>query len=189
MTAGTGATTRAPRGRQFAAAARSTGAGSLDGIGRAAGQFVDRFGRGERHLPYTVLGILAIALLGAIVVPLSIPEPLPETPKEQLMAERFLVAWAAPGSPTATVGATAPTLDEVVKAYGTDGGTACTGALAEAYDPLVTKTPGGGTSFDKAGFARTKVVHSVYCPDRSPAFAKFVQRRAALNARAARAAS
>lgn len=189
MTAGTGAATRAPRSRQLATAARSTGAGALGGIGRAAGQVADRVGRGERHLPYTVLGILAIAVLGAVVIPLSIPEPLPETPKEQLLGERFLTEWAAPGSPTVATGATAPPLDEVVKAYGTDGGTACTGTLAEAYATLLIKKPGGRQVVNKDAFAQMKVAHSVYCPGRTAQFAKFVQRRAALNARAARSAS
>lgn len=189
MTAGTGAATRAPRGRQLADAARSTGAGALDGLGRAAGDLVDRIGRGERHLPYTILGVVAIALLGAIVVPLSIPEPVVETPRDQVMGERFLIAWAAPGSPTAASGATAPKLDEVVKAYGADGGTACTGTLADVYETLVTRNPGGRVAFDKAAFARTKVIHSVYCPGRTQAFATFMKRRAAINARAANAAA
>lgn len=186
MAAGTGAATRAPRGKQLAEAARSTSAGALDGIGRAAGDLADRIGRGERHLPYTILGVLAIALLGAIVVPLSIPEPLPPTPpKEQLMGERFLAAWGAPGSPTAASGAAAPKLDEVIKAYGTDGGAACTGTLAQAYETLVTRRPGGRVAFDKAAFARMRVAHSVYCPGRTQPFATFMKRRAAINARAA----
>lgn len=141
----------------------------------------------ERHLPFTVLAVLGIALLGLVVVPLSIPDPLPEPDPGQVMAERYLLAFAAPGAPTLAQGLKAPSSAEVMKTYGTDGGTACTGTLKDAYDTLVTTTASGGTAFDKAGFATMKVAHSVYCPDRTPKFAQFVQRRSALNARAARA--
>ena len=148
-------------------------------------------GDGDRHFPYTILAVLGIVLLGLVVVPLSIPDPLPEPDPAQVKGEQYLLAFAASGSPTAAQKLEAPALDTVVSTYGTDGGTACTGSMAEAYDTLVTKTAGGGTTFDKAGFAQMKVAHSVYCPERSVGFGKFVARKAALNkaARARAAAS
>lgn len=139
----------------------------------------DRSADRELALPFTITGILAIVLLGLVVVPLSIPDPLPEPDPARVLGERYLVAFSEPGSPTAAVKARIPTMDHVTKTYGTDGGTACTGSLAEAY-----ALARSGRSVDPAALASIKVAHSIYCPDRTAKFTTFVKRRAALNASA-----
>ncbi len=143
-------------------------------------------GDGDRNFPYTMLAILGIVLLGLVVVPLSMPDPLPEPDPADVLAQQYLLAFATSDSPATAQKLTARPAAEIASAYGTDGGVACTGSMAEAYDTLVTKTPTGGTTFDKAGYARMRVAHTVYCPERSVGFGKFVARKAALN-KAARA--
>jgi hypothetical protein len=146
----------------------------------------ERIQQGDRDLafPFTILGILAIVLVGLVVVPMSIPEPLPAADPAQVLGERYLVAFSASGAPTVAVKAQIPTIDNVVKTYGADGGIACTGSLAEAYELAVSTPPGGGYAFDSKTLASVKVAHQVYCPDRTAKFAKYVQRRSALNAKA-----
>jgi hypothetical protein len=145
-----------------------------------------RVQQGDRDLsfPFTIVGIVAVALVGLIVVPLSIPDPLPEADPAQVLGERYLVAFSASGAPTVAVKAAIPTMATVTKTYGTDGGTACTGSLAEAYELAVSTPPGGGYSFDPKAFAAVKVAHQIYCPDRTAKFDTYVKRRSALNAKA-----
>lgn len=136
---------------------------------------------GERHLAYTLIACGAILLLGLIIVPLSIPDPLPKPEPAQLMGERYLRALPAKT-------ADRPTLDEVMKTYGEDGGEACTAKLPDAYQQLLTKRPNGGMTFDKAKLARMRIVHRVYCPERTTEMSKYVRQRSAANARARQAA-
>ncbi|MCB0877905.1 MAG: hypothetical protein KDC46_02860 [Thermoleophilia bacterium] len=140
--------------------------------------------------PFTILGIVAILLVGAIVVPLSIPDPLPEPDPSQVLAERYLMAFSAPDSPTVAAKLSVPTADQVVKSYGSDGGDACTGSLADIYGSVTTTGSTGAVVIDKEALARTKVAQSVYCPDRSAGFSKYVARESAkrMAARAAAAA-
>jgi hypothetical protein len=140
-------------------------------------------GEADRALPYTAAGMLAILLIGAIVVPLSIPDPLPEPDPTPLLAERYRLVFNEPSSPTAIAGIEAPSVEEVIKTYGADGGAACTASIEEAYESLVTPTQAGVT-FDRAGFAAMRVAHQVYCPERTAQMATYVQNRAARNAQA-----
>lgn len=133
---------------------------------------------GERHLAYTLLLVSAILLVGLIVVPLSIPEPLPGPDRSQVLGERFLRAIPVNG-------ADRPTLDQVKQSYGVDGGDACTAKLAGAYQLLITKVgTGPRTGFSRAAHARMRVVHRVYCPERTAEFSKYVKARSAATARA-----
>lgn len=133
---------------------------------------------GERHLAYTLLLVSTILLVGLIVVPLSIPEPLPGPDRSQVLGERFLRAIPANA-------ADRPTLDQIEKTYGDDGGDACTAKLGDAYRQLVTKVGSGPrTAFNRAAYARTRIVHRVYCPERTAEFTKFVKTRSAATARA-----
>lgn len=133
---------------------------------------------GERHLAYTLILVSAILLVGLIVVPLSIPEPLPGPDRSQVLGERFLRAIPANAGDR-------PTLEDVQKAYGEDGGDACTAKLPAAYQLLVTKVGAGPrTAFNRAAHARMRIVHRVYCPERTPEFNRYVRSRTAANARA-----
>lgn len=133
---------------------------------------------GERHLAYTLSLVSVIMLIGLIVVPLSIPEPLPEPDRSKVLAERYLRAIPANA-------ADRPTLDEVQKTYGDDGGDACTAELADAYQLLIAKVgTGPRTAFDRGAHARMRIVHRVYCPERTAAFSEHVRARSAANARA-----
>lgn len=133
---------------------------------------------GERHLAYTLALLSVILLVGLIVVPLSIPEPLPEPDRSQVLGERFLRAIPANA-------ADRPTLDQVQETYGEDGGEACTAELADAYQLLITKVGNGPrTAFNRSAHARMRIVHRVYCPERTTEFNQFVRTRSVANARA-----
>jgi hypothetical protein len=139
---------------------------------------VDDWHSGERHLVYTIIACAAIMLVGLIVVPLSIPEPLPGPERSQVLGERYLRAIPVNA-------ADRPTLDQVEKAYGDDGGKACTAKLADAYQLLVTKVgKGPRTAFSKAEHAKMRIVHRVYCPERTEEFSSYVRTRTLANARA-----
>lgn len=138
-----------------------------------------------RHLPYTIVAVTAIVLLGLVVVPLSIPDPVPPAPRSEVLGEQYLVAFGAPGSPAVAAKLPVPSLAQVTKTYGADGGTACTGSLAEAYELVATVRGPGRVSFDRTEYARMRVAHSVYCPDRTKRFATWLKRRNELNAAAA----
>lgn len=162
----------------------STSTAPRSGLGRS---LLDRFHawEGDRTLPYTVAGITAILLLGAIIVPLSIPEPLPEpVSPEQQLAERYVTAFTAADAPAALADVAPPALTEVVATYGADGGVACTGTMVAAYGEVTGGAP-AATPVDPAALAAVQLAHAIYCPERSEGFAKFVARREALAARAA----
>ena len=138
----------------------------------------DDWTTGERHLVYTLALVGVILLIGLIVVPLSIPEPLPRPDRSQVLGERFLRAIPANA-------ADRPTLAEVEKTYGEDGGDACTAKLPDAYQLLITKVgTGPRTGFNRAAHARMRIVHRVYCPERTAEFNQYVRTRSAANARA-----
>lgn len=133
---------------------------------------------GERHLAYTILLVTAITLVGLIVVPFSIPEPLPGPDRSQVLGERFLRAIPANA-------ADRPTLAQVEKTYGDDGGDACTAKVPDAYQLLITKVgTGPRTGFNRAAHARMRIVHRIYCPERTTEFNEYVRTRSAANARA-----
>ena len=146
----------------------------------------EQWQRGDRHLVYTLIAIMGMALLGAIVVPLSIPDAPPGPPREQVLGERYLAAISAPDAPPAVRvnSSSTPTLDSVTSEFGADGGAACTAPVATTYATLLTKRPGGGTAFDTTALARAKVVQGVYCPDRTAELTDYVATRQAANARA-----
>ncbi len=137
----------------------------------------DDWNTGERHLAYTLIACSVILLVGLIVVPMSIPEPLPGPDRSQQLGERYLRALPASAKDR-------PTLAEVDATYGADGGEACTAKLADAYDLLLTKRPGGGKSFNRAAFSKMRIVHRVYCPERTKQFNAYVKQRSAAQARA-----
>lgn len=138
----------------------------------------DDWKQGDRSLPYTLGLLLVIGIIGLVVVPLSIPEPLPGPDRSQVLGERFLRAIPANATDR-------PTLAEVQKTYGDDGGEACTAKLADAYGMLVTKVgTGPRTAFNRAAHARMRIVHRVYCPERTAEFSQYVRQRSVVNARA-----
>ncbi len=138
----------------------------------------DDWNAGERHLAYTLIACGAMILLGLIVVPLSIPDPAPKPSHAEVLGERFL-------NTIPVNDANRPTIADVTKAYGSTGGEACTGTLADAYGMLITKVGAGPrTAFSPAAHARMKLVHQTYCPERAAQFGEFVRTKTLANARA-----
>ncbi len=153
-------------------------AGRAGGLQRWWSQRQQEWESGERHLAYTLALLAVITLVGLIVVPLSIPEPLPQPDRSQVLGERFLRAIPANA-------ADRPTLDEVQKTYGGDGGDACTAKLPDAYQLLITKVgTGPRTAFNRPAHARMRIVHRVYCPERTAEFNQYIRTRTGANARA-----
>lgn len=149
--------------------------------------FVDDWQQGQRHLPYTILAVLAILLLGAIIVPLTVNATRIEpTPERELLAERYVTAAAKVGGDVQTL----PSIEEAAKTYGTDGGDACSKAIPALHADLATKVKGSRrTSVDPVSVARLKVAMRTYCPEREPRYTTWLAQRAKAAARARAAAT
>jgi hypothetical protein len=149
--------------------------------------FVDDWHEGQRHLPYTLLAVLAIVLLGAIIVPLTLSATRIEpTPERELLAERYVTAAAAVGGDVRTL----PTIEQAAKTYGTDGGDACSKPIPALHRDLATTPKGSRRSFvDPVAVKRLQVAMQTYCPAREPRYEKWlsVRAKAAAKARAAAA--
>ncbi len=135
----------------------------------------------DRSFVFTIVAIAAIAALGLIVVPMSIPDAPPPAPsQETVLGEQFLATFSAKDSPTAAAKLKAPSIDEVKNKYGTTGGDACSATPATLYRALFA-----GKGFDTAAYATTQVAQSVYCPDKATAYTSYVTKQNAAR-RAAR---
>jgi hypothetical protein len=125
--------------------------------------FVEEWEQGQRHLPYTILAVMAILLMGAIIVPITVSATRIEpTPEREILAARYVDAVAAVRGSTEAV----PSVRKVAKSFGTTGGDACTKPIPALSRDLVVRPKGRASFVDRAAVERAFVVMSVYCPGR-----------------------
>jgi hypothetical protein len=140
-------------------------------------EFMDDWHEGERHLPYTIIAVVAILVLGAIIVPITLSATRIEpTPEKQILAERYVdaiskVRGIAPGD--------IPTVAMAEKTFGTTGGDACTKPIPALHRQQVVHPKGSRHSFvDKVGVEQLRTTMRVYCPARDDRYAAWLTAQA-----------
>jgi hypothetical protein len=132
----------------------------------------------HRALVYTVIAIVAIIVLGAIIVPLTVSRTstLPVASDAQSLATQYLQAVAKVKGVTPPANAAT-----VVQQYGADGGKTCTTSLKDLYQDAIVKpkaVPGarGASHVDRVKLEQTRVALRVYCPKRDAQLATYLKR-------------
>lgn len=140
-------------------------------------EFMDDWHAGERHLPYTLLFVSVILILGAIIVPITLSATRIEpTPQKQILAERYVEAIAKVRGVART---DIPTVAEAEKTFGTTGGDACTKPIPALHRALVVHPKGARASFvDRVGVQRLRTTMRVYCPARDERYAGWLRAQA-----------
>lgn len=135
-------------------------------------EFLDAWSRGERHLPYTILAVTFILAMGAVIVPLTLNATTVEAlPKDQLLAERYVEAIAKVRGSTEPV----PSVEEAMKAFGSDGGEACSKPIPALHQQLLVRPKGRASFIDRVAQQRWRVTMRVYCPARDDRYAAWLK--------------
>lgn len=142
--------------------------------------FLDDWHAGERHLPYTIIAVLAILALGSVLVPMTLSAHEPALPdsRRELLAQRYVEAVGkVRGARTP-----APTVEQAMRRFGVSGGKSCSEPIPALHEGLVVQPkPVGGVRrasyVPPAALEQLRVAMRVYCPARDARYAAWLQRR------------